>query len=85
VPTSLRSLALAANASAMYLGMSLGAWTGAQLYARTGVETLMPASLVLTGLGLLALQRSVRAQRGEEMAICTGTLVTGTEPKVWVQ
>jgi len=85
VPSSLRSLALAANASAMYLGMSLGAWTGARLYARTGVEMLMPASLILTGLGLLALQRSVRAQRGEEIAICTGTMLTGTEPKVWVQ
>lgn len=95
-PASLRSLALAANASAMYLGMSLGAWTGARLCSLAGVEALMPASLLLTLLGALALQRSLQAQRDEDSAGCTRRLNAGagtasaalggaTTPKVWVQ
>ncbi|KDB50737.1 hypothetical protein X805_36450 [Sphaerotilus natans subsp. natans DSM 6575] len=89
-PPALRSLALAANASAMYLGMSLGAWSGARLYELAGVETLIPASLLLTLLGTLALQRSRQAQREDERlmrsGIGTGTgSGTGSVPKVWVQ
>lgn len=90
VPPALRSLALAANASAMYLGMSLGAWSGARLYGLAGVETLIPASLLLTLLGALALQRSHQAQRAEERLMRSGVdagtgSVTGSVPKVWVQ
>lgn len=90
VPPALRSLALAANASAMYLGMSLGAWSGARLYGLAGVETLIPASLLLTLLGVLALQRSCQAQRAEERLMRSGVdagtgSVTGSVPKVWVQ
>ena len=88
VPLALRSLALAANASAMYLGMSLGAWSGARLYGLAGVETLVPASLLLTLLGALALQRSHQAQRAEERLMRSGIGIgtdTGSVPKVWVQ
>ena len=92
VPPALRSLALAANASAMYLGMSLGAWSGARLYGLAGVETLIPASLLLTLLGALALQRSHQAQRAEERLMRSGIGIgigigtgAGSVPKVWVQ
>ena len=88
VPPALRSLALAANASAMYLGMSLGAWSGARLYGLAGVETLIPASLLLTLLGALALQRSHQAQRAEERLMRSGIgsgTGAGSVPKVWVQ
>lgn len=90
VPPALRSMALAANASAMYLGMSLGAWSSARLYGLAGVETLIPASLLLTLLGVLALQRSCQAQRAEERLMRSGVdagtgSVTGSVPKVWVQ
>ena len=84
----MRSLALAANASAMYLGMSLGAWSGARLYGLAGVETLIPASLLLTLLGVLALQRSRQAQRAEERLMRSGIGIgtgAGSVPKVWVQ
>jgi len=57
----LRSLVLALNASALYLGMSLGAFLGARSYAGLGAESLCFLSFAIALLAGFAQWRSERA------------------------
>ncbi|WP_341675280.1 MFS transporter [Niveibacterium sp. SC-1] len=57
----LRSLVLALNASALYLGMSLGAFLGAHSYAAFGARSLCVLSFALALLAGFAQWRSERA------------------------
>lgn len=58
-----RGLLLAVNASALYLGMSLGTLIGSAAHEWLGVRTLPLASLALVGLAALSHLLSVRAAR----------------------
>lgn len=63
-----RGLLLAVNASALYLGMSLGTMVGSAAHELLGVRSLPLASLVLVGLAALSHLLSVRAVRQEPSA-----------------
>ncbi len=65
-----RGLLLAVNASALYLGMSLGTAIGAAAHDLFGLDALPLASLALVGFAALSHGLSVRAARREPGA-CT--------------
>ena len=63
-----RGLLLAVNASALYLGMSLGTVVGSVANELLGLRSLPLASLALVGLAVLSHMLSVRATRQETLA-----------------
>ena len=58
-----RGLLLAVNASAIYLGMSLGTIVGTRAYHAWGIESVNMASFAIVALAMAALVLSVRASR----------------------
>jgi len=74
---NLRGLVLALNASALYMGMSLGSFVAGQLSTHVGLGALPVASIAFTVAGLVALLLSRRWHSGKsarlsiaQVAVC---------------
>lgn len=65
----LRNLLLAINASALYVGMSLGAAAGSQAWLHLGPGALPAVALVFVACSMASFARSRRAERGPSVAL----------------
>ncbi len=65
----LRNLLLAINASALYVGMSLGAAAGSQAWLHLGPGALPAVALLFVACSMASFARSRRAERGPSVAL----------------
>jgi DHA1 family inner membrane transport protein len=67
----LRNLLLAINASALYVGMSLGAAAGSQAWLHLGPGSLPAVALVFVACSMASFVRSRRAERSPPEALAS--------------